>query len=153
MEYTVGFLFSPDGSKVLLQRKLKTEYAGLFNGVGGKLEEGETPEQCMIREIAEETGIVQLWGFRKVCTLILPHDCGTGKDETCTLHFFCAKTREEYLVHSDNPQVEECQWWSTGNVIRVPIGTEILAGTGDVQYVVHNAHNLLLHVEVDDNGV
>ena len=30
---------------------------GRWNGVGGKLDAGETPEECMIREIKEETGI------------------------------------------------------------------------------------------------
>lgn len=31
---------------------------GLWNGVGGKFENGETPMDCVVRETAEETGIV-----------------------------------------------------------------------------------------------
>lgn len=31
--------------------------AGLLNGVGGKLEPGETPLACVLREVLEETGI------------------------------------------------------------------------------------------------
>lgn len=40
---------------------------GKWNGVGGKFLPGETPEQCAIREIFEETGLIakklQLKGF------------------------------------------------------------------------------------------
>lgn len=31
--------------------------AGKWIGVGGKLEEGETPQECVVREVMEETGI------------------------------------------------------------------------------------------------
>lgn len=31
---------------------------GLWNGIGGKVEEGETPLDCIVREVEEETGIL-----------------------------------------------------------------------------------------------
>jgi 8-oxo-dGTP diphosphatase len=40
---------------MLLRRK--PPHAGQWNGVGGKIEPGESPRTCAIREVCEETGI------------------------------------------------------------------------------------------------
>ena len=44
----------------LMVHRVKKEndmHAGKWNGLGGKLEPGETPEECAIREIYEESGL------------------------------------------------------------------------------------------------
>ncbi|QOV92373.1 NUDIX domain-containing protein [Humisphaera borealis] len=57
-EYACGFLFSEDRSRVLLIRKRRPAWqAGKLNGVGGKIEPGETPLQAMRREFREEAGV------------------------------------------------------------------------------------------------
>ncbi|MHB9012935.1 MAG: NUDIX hydrolase [Ignavibacteriaceae bacterium] len=38
-------------------KKLNDVHEGKWNGLGGKLEIGETPEECVIREIKEESGL------------------------------------------------------------------------------------------------
>ena len=38
-------------------KKVNDVHAGKWIGVGGKLEPGETPEDCAIREVKEETGL------------------------------------------------------------------------------------------------
>lgn len=55
--YVVGFMFSPDEQFVLLIRKNRPAWqAGLLNGIGGKIEDGETPRYAMVREFYEEAG-------------------------------------------------------------------------------------------------
>ena len=38
-------------------KKENDMHAGKWNGLGGKLEPGETPEECVIREVREESGL------------------------------------------------------------------------------------------------
>ncbi len=54
--YTVGFVFDAELQRVLLVHKQKPEWqAGKLNGMGGKVEDGETVVECMARECKEET--------------------------------------------------------------------------------------------------
>lgn len=55
IRYTVAFL--KRGQEILLLNRMAAPLMGLWNGVGGKLEEGETASESIIREIKEETGI------------------------------------------------------------------------------------------------
>jgi 8-oxo-dGTP diphosphatase len=56
-EWVVGFLYDFDAERVVLIRKKRPEWqAGKLNGVGGKIEPGETPDDAMRREFYEETG-------------------------------------------------------------------------------------------------
>jgi len=44
-------------NQVLLQKKARGFGAGKWNGPGGKIESGETPEEGTIREVKEETNL------------------------------------------------------------------------------------------------
>ena len=39
-------------------KKANDIHAGKWNGLGGKFEPGETPEECIIREVYEESGLI-----------------------------------------------------------------------------------------------
>jgi 8-oxo-dGTP diphosphatase len=57
MNYVCGFMADDSGRLVALVRKARPAWqAGRLNGVGGKVEAGETPAQAMVREFSEETG-------------------------------------------------------------------------------------------------
>jgi len=53
--YTLGFVFR--GDEILMLNREKAPWKGAWNGVGGKLQKGEEPLECMRRELSEETGI------------------------------------------------------------------------------------------------
>lgn len=50
-------LIDGDGRILLAQRPVGRSMAGLWEFPGGKLESGETPEACIIRELKEELDI------------------------------------------------------------------------------------------------
>lgn len=55
--YVLGFAFDHLGRVALIRKNKPKWQAGLLNGVGGKVEEGETYLQAMVREFCEETGV------------------------------------------------------------------------------------------------
>lgn len=59
-----GLMLDTQGRILVQQRPEGTAMAGLWEFPGGKIEPGETPEQALARELAEELGIA-----------ILPEEC------------------------------------------------------------------------------
>jgi 8-oxo-dGTP diphosphatase len=62
---TATLCFVRQGARVLMIRKKRGLGAGKINGVGGRLESGETPEIGIVREAREELGIVLLDPVRR----------------------------------------------------------------------------------------
>lgn len=50
-------LIDTDGRILMSQRPIGKSHAGLWEFPGGKIEEGERPEQAIVRELREELGI------------------------------------------------------------------------------------------------
>jgi 8-oxo-dGTP diphosphatase len=48
-----------DGATLMVHRNKKANdiHEGKWNGLGGKFEAGETPEECVVREVFEESGL------------------------------------------------------------------------------------------------
>ncbi len=59
MKNTTLCYIEKDGKCLMLHRtkKQEDENAGKWIGIGGKCEEKESPEDCLVREVREETGL------------------------------------------------------------------------------------------------
>lgn len=53
--YTMCFIKRRD--EILLLNREKASWMGRWNGLGGKIEAGETPLACALREVEEEAGL------------------------------------------------------------------------------------------------
>lgn len=75
-------MFNPAENAVLLIRKTHPDWqAGKLNGIGGRIEDGESPMEAMRREFLEEVGINHA-DWRQFCVL------GDARD--WQIHFFSA---------------------------------------------------------------
>lgn len=57
---TLCYVIDKKKKKTLMIHRVKKEndyHKGKWNGLGGKFNEGESPEECVIREVKEESGL------------------------------------------------------------------------------------------------
>lgn len=63
-----------DGLRYLMLHRTKKKNdasQGKWIGVGGKCEADESPDECMLREVNEETNLTVLrWQYRGICTFV-----------------------------------------------------------------------------------
>ena len=85
MKLTTLCYIEKDESYLMLHRvkKKNDENQDKWIGVGGKFKPGETPEECLLREVREETGLTLTdYRFRGIVTFL--SDIWEGSICTCS---------------------------------------------------------------------
>lgn len=99
-----------EDGKVLLQEKKRGIGAGNINAPGGKFEEGEAPQDCVVREVFEETGL-------RISDLknhgILHFFFGQRNMPDWIVHVFSTKSFQGELKESEEGKPK---WFDTGEI-------------------------------------
>lgn len=111
MEGLSTLCYIEDGGRYLmLHRTVKERDVNKdkWIGVGGHFEPGESPEECLLREVREETGYhLTSYRFRGIVTFL------SGDGVTEYMHLFTADGFEGTPIECDEGELE---WVPTGRI-------------------------------------
>lgn len=100
---TLCYIENPRGEYLMLHRVKKKNDANhnKWIGIGGKFEDGESPEECVLREVREETGLTLTdYRYRGLVTFV------SDAWETEYMHLFTATGFEGTLRECDEGVLE-----------------------------------------------
>lgn len=114
MKMTTLCYIEKEGKYLMLHRVKKHHdiNAGKWIGVGGHVENGETPEECLLREVREETGL-RLTSYRL-------HGLVTFLSDVCEPELMCVFTADAFdgeLIECDEG---ELAWVEKSDVLALP---------------------------------
>ena len=115
MRNTTLCYIEKDGAYLLLHRVKKKNDLNQdkWIGVGGGFEQDESPEECLLREVLEETGLtLTRWRYRAVITFV------SDQWETEYMHLFTADGYTGDLIDCDEGVLE---WVDKSRIPELPI--------------------------------
>ena len=113
------------GDQYLMLHRVKKEHdinKDKWIGVGGKFEDKESPEDCLFREVREETGLtLTSWKFRGIITFV------TDRYETEFMHLYTADDWEGEMIECNEGNLE---WLDKKEVFNLKVweGDKIFSG-------------------------
>lgn len=113
------------GDQYLMLHRVKKEHdinKDKWIGVGGKFEDKESPEDCLLREVREETGLtLTSWKFRGIITFV------TDRYETEFMHLYTADDWEGEMIECNEGNLE---WLDKKEVFNLKVweGDKIFSG-------------------------
>ena len=146
-ETTLGYIEN-DGSYLMLLRNKKEndQSKNKWLGVGGHIEENETPDECFVREVKEETGI-DIKNYKK---------CGEIK-------FFSDIWEDEimhlYIAETDSREFMECnegtlKWIPKADILNLNLWEgdviflkRLLAGDRDINISLYYEGDRLVNIK------
>lgn len=114
MKMTTLCYIEKEGKYLMLHRVKKHHdiNAGKWIGVGGHVENGETPEECLLREVKEETGLtLTAYRLRGLVTFL---------SDVCEPELMCVFTADVFdgeLIECDEG---ELAWVEKSDVLGLP---------------------------------
>ena len=115
MKNTTLCYIERDGQYLMLHRTMKENDLNhdKWIGIGGKFEDKESPEDCVIRETLEETGLtLTSYQYRGIVTFV------SDKWETEYMHLFTADDFEGELIDCDEGELE---WISKDKLLELTL--------------------------------
>lgn len=72
-ETTLCYIYGPEGVLMLHRTKKENDInKDKYIGVGGHIEQGESPDECVVREVLEETGLrMRRFRLRGIITFVI----------------------------------------------------------------------------------
>lgn len=101
--FNVVWVLDPNEKKVLMCKRHKDPYKGLYNLVGGKIEQGEDGLTAAYRELKEETSITDI-------ELVHVMDFTYFLRDSCRVEVYAGKLNHDVDVYGDE---KELAWIDT----------------------------------------
>lgn len=121
MQETTLCYIEKEGQYLMLFRnkKKEDENAGKWIGVGGKLEKGESAEECLLREVLEETGLKLLdYSYRGIITFVSKKSGDDTDIYTEIMHLY---TADKYSGTLKECNEGELKWIAKDELFSLPM--------------------------------
>lgn len=126
--YNCVVVYSPDGNRLLMCKRIREPYLGLYNFVGGHIEPEESGEAAAYRELFEETGI-----SRSDITLRHLMDF-TYYNQDCYMEVWCGRLKSDIaVIATENP----LEWLDFNHDF---FDMKKFAGEGNIGHILEQIH-------------
>lgn len=136
MDYLYTLAFIKRNNQLLMVNRVKQPWMGMWNGVGGKRQNHETPLECIIREIYEETQITIDFNH------VIDKGVVTWNDQfkafSSGLHLFFVELPNDYLYKTPKMTPEGILDWKDISWVN---NKENLGVSYNIPYFIYNVIN------------